>query len=194
MRIVIIGVVVAALAVAGITAGLIQKYLAEQRNGDHAEKSEVVGTTKVLVATRDLPAGTILGPNEFSWRAWPNDKVMPAYIVERPGIAEQIAGQVVRRAVGTEEPLTRNRLFTPGEGSHMAGILRPGMRAVSIDVDPVAGVGGFVSPGDKVDVFVYHVVERRSEKGGRNRRHFGEPALLNINVLAVDQTVDDIGG
>lgn len=194
MRIVIIGVVVAALAVAGITAGLIQRYLSEQRNGEHTEKTEPAGTTKILVAARDLPAGTVLGLNEFVWRPWPNDKVGPSYIVERQGVVDQIRGQVIRRAVGVDEPLTRGRLFTPGEGSHMAGILRPGMRAVSISVDPVAGVAGFVSAGDMVDVFLYHTVERRSEGGKRTRRHYGEPALLNVKVLAVDQNVADLGG
>ncbi len=68
MRIVIISVIVAALAVAGITAGLIQKYLSTQRSTGPAPVAELVGVTKILVASRDLPAGTVIGPNEFAWQ------------------------------------------------------------------------------------------------------------------------------
>ncbi len=118
----------------------------------------------------------------------------PNYIGEGKGVLEEMKGQVIKRAIGVDEPLTRGRLFKPGEGSHMAGILRAGMRAVSIKVDAVAGVAGFVSAGDKVDVFIYHEVEIRKNGGERSRRRYGEPALMNVTVLAVDQTVDDLGG
>lgn len=194
MRIVIISVVVAALAVAGITAGLIQKYLSAQRSVEPAPVAELVGVVKILVASRDLPAGTVIGPNEFAWQDWPLEKMKPNYIGEGKGVLEELKGQVIKRAIGVDEPLTRGRLFKPGEGSHMAGILRAGMRAVSIKVDAVAGVAGFVSAGDKVDVFVYHEVESRKDGGARTRRRYGEPALMNVTVLAVDQTVDDLGG
>jgi pilus assembly protein CpaB len=197
MRIVIIGVVVAALAVAGITAGLIKRYLSGQRNGETAvAEVDTVGVINILVATRDLPAGTIIGENEFAWSKWPEDKTKKDFFGEGEGVLDGLKGKVIRRSIGTGEPLTRGRVFTPGEGSHMAGILRAGMRAVSIEVDAVSGVSGFVSAGDKVDVFLYQIREIRGsgQGGGRERRRYAEPVLMNVQVLAVDQTVSDLGG
>jgi len=195
MRIVIIGVVVAALAVAGITAGLIQNYLAGQRGGEPVvAEVKTAGVIKILVASRDLPAGTVIGANEFAWSDWPEGKAKDGFFGEGDGVLEGLNGKVIRRGIGVGEPLTRGRIFTPGEGSHMAGILRAGMRAISISVDPVAGVSGFVSPGDKVDLFLYHVKETRQNEGARKRDRYAEPVLVNVPVLGVDQTVDDMGG
>lgn len=196
MRIVIIGVIVAALAVAGVTAGLIQQYLSEQKSDDsEIAETKTVGVVKILVAARDVPAGAVIKENQFVWRDWPEKGAKANYFVEGEDVLDELMGKAMRRGVGTGEPLTRSRVFTPGEGSHMAGILRPGMRAISIKVDAVSGVSGFVSPGDKVDLFLYHTKE--ISKGGgnrRDRRRYAEPILIDVPVLGVDQTVDDMEG
>jgi Flp pilus assembly protein CpaB len=88
------------------------------------------------------------------------------------------------------EPVLPGRIVKAGEQGFMAAALAPGMRAVSIAITPVAGVAGFVFPGDHVDVIVTHQIGRKSETEGTSRR-VSETMLKNVRVLALDQKMND---
>ena len=149
----------------------------------------VESAIQVLVAKRDLHVGTILTPEDTEWRAWPEKGLSDAFFVEKKDKKEATLGQVVRAPLTKAEPLTRSSLVRQGERGFLAAILSPGMRAVTVKLSPTSGIGGFVFPGDRVDVLLTHTIEiSRAEK-----YQVAETVFQNVRVLAVDQksTSDD---
>ncbi len=200
MRVVLIVVVLAALVIAGITATLIQKYLSGQSG--EVTVAEQVMLPRVLVATADLPAGTIIASGNFTWADWPEENLNPDYMVEDKkadvdaDVMKTVEGKVLRRGVTKGEPLLATRLFTPGEGSHMAGLLKPGMRAFTLAVNRAEVAAGtvtqFIVPGDIVDLYLNVRRDVRNEAGQTVRHLFGEPIITYARVLAVDASTDDL--
>lgn len=188
---------VAALAVAGLTAYLVKGFL-DQKESELAEarkpvEQEKVDAIEVLVADRDLPAGTILTPDHFRWQAWPDDGVSEQYILhESDTAAEELTGAAVRRGISAGEPITRNRVVKPGEAGFLAGVLSAGMRAATIEVDAESGAAGFILPGDRVDVVMTQEAQQENAAGGVDRKVVSETILRDIRVLAIDQTFNDI--
>jgi len=112
----------------------------------------------------------------LAWQAWPADSVNPAYItggaatvssdlaskaanalqnVARDDAAMQaLSGSLVREPILANEPITQRKLVRGGEGGFMAVKLPAGMRAMSIPVTAESDAGGFVLPGDRVDVLL----------------------------------------
>lgn len=91
-----------------------------------------------------------------------------------------VEGKVSTTSIARGEVLVAERFAEHGRGSTLAALVAPNMRAVTVRVDDVIGVGGFLLPGNKVDV----LAARRD----RNQRATSETILTNIKVLAVDQT------
>jgi pilus assembly protein CpaB len=91
-----------------------------------------------------------------------------------------VEGKVSTTSIARGEILVAERFAAHGRGSTLAALIGPNMRAVTVRVDDVIGVGGFLLPGNKVDV----LAARRD----RNQRATIETILTNIKVLAVDQT------
>ena len=86
-------------------------------------------------------------------------------------------------AIEPNEPVLALKITGAGQRATLSALVRPGMKAVTIRVNDVDGVGGFVMPGDHVDV----VLTRQIEKGSAT----AEIVLQNTRVLAVDQTADE---
>jgi len=140
---------------------------------------------QVLVATKTLAPGTIIGPDAVRYQTWPKDLVDGAYYIKgQQGAAVQ--GTVVRYTITAGQPITQGALIKPGDRGFLAAALAPGMRAVSISVTTQASVAGFVFPGDRVDLLLTQTVP-----GGE-----GEPLkatetiIRNLRVLATDQKTD----
>ena len=188
---------VAALAVAGLTAYLVKNFLDEKEN-ELAEARQPVQETKVsaievLVADRDLPAGTIVNPDHFRWQSWPEDGLHEQYLLrDNEAAADELTGAAVRRAITAGEPITRNRIVKPGEAGFLAGVLSPGMRAATVEVNEETGAAGFILPGDRVDVMMTQEVQQESASGAVDRKVVSETILRDIRVLAIDQTFNDI--
>ena len=91
--------------------------------------------------------------------------------------------RVVLTAIEQNEPLLSLKITGPGQRATLSALVKPGMKAVTIRVNDVEGVGGFVLPGDRVDV----VLTRQIDKGQAST----EIVLQNTRVLAVDQVADE---
>jgi pilus assembly protein CpaB len=201
--------IVAALAVAGVTAYLVKGYLQgkEAEIAENGKKNEVEQTAKVevLVALNDLPAGTIVNPDLFRWQTWPEDGLSPEYVV-RGGSAEKAEGEkaeaaakpedftgwAVRRGLAAGEPVTKKRLLEPGKAGFLAGVLGPGMRAVSIGINAETGAAGFILPGDRVDVVLTQQIRQTDGEDNNRDKVISETVIDDVRVLAVDQTFNDI--
>jgi pilus assembly protein CpaB len=167
-------------------------------------------TAQVLVARRDLKPGTKLKAEDLTWQAWPQESLNPAFIVQSPetrpaGEAQKIAaaasdlaktavgapddkvtalvGSVVREPILASEPIIERKLVRAGTAGVMAVALEPGMRAMAVPLSAESAAGGFILPGDHVDVVQSRQIE------GAARRFVSQTVLKNVRVLAIDQNV-----
>lgn len=143
---------------------------------------------KVLVAQRALPVGTIITADSISYQDWPKELVKDAYYIEGEADMQKLLGTVVRYPITAGQPITQGGLVAPGDRGFLAAALAPGMRAVTIPVSAKTGVGGFVFPGDRVDLVLTQQVT--GNDGGQPLRA-SETILRNMRVLATDQATDN---
>jgi pilus assembly protein CpaB len=200
MNVRVILLVVIALVAALGTVFMTRSWLESQRASvgpQPAGPPVETAKTQVLVAKEDLPAGTLLKPEQMRWQAWPDDSVAESYVVNGSRDLTEFEGAVVRRAIAAGQPITDGQVVKPGERGFLAAVLEPGTRAVSISVNPTTGISGFVFPGDRVDVILTHTIKEEDGKGGggeggdQTLRRASETVLTDIRVIAVDQTTND---
>ncbi len=192
--------IVAALAVAGTTAFLVRNFLQDSVGNGKGKPQEVVKapTVKVLVALNNLPAGTIVNPDLFLWQAWPEEGLAENYIVQGQKDKKKsvkpadLTGWAVRRGITKGQPITKSRLLEPGKAGFLAGVLGPGMRAVSISVSAESGAAGFILPGDRVDVVLTQQIRQTQGENANRDKIISETIIADVRALAVDQTFDDI--
>ena len=104
----------------------------------------------VAVASKSLPVGTLLTPNDVKLVAWPaSSPVTGGY-----STVEEVANRGLIVPVAENEPLTALKVAAPGAGGGLPPTITAGMRAISVKVNEVIGVAGFVVPGTRVDVVV----------------------------------------
>ncbi len=208
MRLVTIIIIVVALAVSGVTAFMIQQFLAAQ-TPKVQEKQEKVPAERVLVAKVDLPAGKLLNEKDhFRWQAWPRKNVQPQFIMRGSGAEKEMISAAVKRGIDAGEPITAARVIKPTDKSFLAAALKPGMRAVSIAISGPRAVAGFVSPGDRVDLILTLTVKSKEiealwfsedvDTDNRERERVfkgrvSEVILRDLRVLAVDQQIRELG-
>ncbi|HEX8447656.1 MAG TPA: Flp pilus assembly protein CpaB [Sphingomonas sp.] len=183
------GLLVGALLMAGVSAFAVKSMLtgAAAPTAQAATiEAQPVGP-EVLVATRALPVGTIIGPDSFRFTAWPKDLIEKAYYLKGQNDVAVLQGTVVRQDITAGQPVTQGSLVRPGDRGFLAAALGPGMRAVTLSVSSQAGVAGFVFPGDRVDVVLTQTVGG----GVGEPLKAAETILRNVRVLATDQRTDN---
>jgi pilus assembly protein CpaB len=99
---------------------------------------------------------------------------------------DALYGAIVKTPILANEPVTNSKIVRGGEGGYMAVVLRPGMRAVAMPVSVNTSAGGFILPGDHVDVIQAHQADTAAD--GAARPYVAQTLLHNIRVLAIDQT------
>lgn len=152
-----------------------------------AAAPEITGPM-ILVATRQLPVGTIIGPDSFRFQPWPKELVEKAYFVKEKTDVNTLVGTVVRYPITAGQPLTQGALVHPDDRGFLAAALGPGMRAVTVKVSQEQGVAGFVFPGDRVDVLLAQTIEVKEGSSYPDDQIFtAETIVRNVRVLATDQ-------
>jgi pilus assembly protein CpaB len=144
---------------------------------------------RVLVAKTVLPVGTMLTADAMRWQLWPGDDAPLDYIVDGRGPPVNLVGALVRTRLVAGEPITSGEVARVGDKSAMSAMLAPGTRAMTINVNPATGVGGFLTPGDRVDVLVSLAVPNKSGPGAPTR--VSQTILTNLRVVGVDQALTD---
>lgn len=170
-------VVVMALGSGGLAAYLSYQFLSRQPVVVERVTPDVV---RAAVAVRDLPIGTILTREDVRLVDWPADAV-PAGLARR---VEDVIGRGIVTPVSANEPFIVAKLADPEAGGGLPIAIPRGMRAVSIKVDEVVGVAGFVVPGTRVDVLV--TLDPREE----GREPSTRVVLQNVRALAAGQSVE----
>jgi len=146
-----------------------------------ATQRPVPGQT-VVVAAAPLRFGMPLSQQNLREVSWPQEAIPAGTFAS---IQQVIAGgkRIVLASIEANEPVLASKITGPGQRATLSAVIGPGMRAVTIRVNDVEGVAGFVLPGDHVDVLLTRQPDKHS---GDN-----DVVLQNVKVLAIDQLADD---
>src|SRR5713101_6449862 len=152
-------------------------------------------TTDVLIANSDIGLGSTVSAQDLRWQTWPAASAGASFIRknERPDAINQLAGSITRAAFSSGEPIREAKLIKAKGSGYMAAILPSGMRAISVEISPENGAGGFILPNDHVDVILTRR-DRVAEKAAGLEIHTANVILSNVRVLAIDQTVEEKNG
>ena len=178
-----------------IGAGGVAAYLAS--GSDKVPPSVPVAqlpTVDVLVAKADIGLGQSLKPDDLQWQTWPAASTSNTFIRrgERPDATTQVAGSIARAPFIAGEPIRDQKLVRADGSGFMAAILPTGMRAISTEISPETGAGGFILPNDRVDV-ILSKREKGNDKNGLDLVS-SEVILANVRVLAIDQAPKEKDG
>jgi pilus assembly protein CpaB len=172
--------------------------------------------TQVLVAKRDLAIGDRLAAGDVAWQAWPSDTVNAAFITNGAadptptkttekaakavgdvagtmigGVTPEkaVEGAIVRDPILAGEPITPRKIVRGGEGGYLSVVLGPGKRAIAVPITSETAAGGFILPGDRVDVIQTREAEAVGEgENSSAKKTKAETIIQNVRVLALDQT------
>lgn len=179
-----------------ICAGGIAAYLASGSDNSAPPPAPVaqLPTVDVLVAKNDIGLGQTVKPEDVQWQTWPAATASSVFIRrnERPEGATQVAGSIARAPFIQGEPIRDQKLVKPEGSGFMAAILPTGMRAISTEISPETGAGGFILPNDRVDVLLTRRLKNPDQ--GSPDIITSEIILANIRVLAIDQAPKEKDG
>ncbi|GGB57352.1 Flp pilus assembly protein CpaB [Roseibium aquae] len=145
------------------------------------QPAPAVEETEVLVAAADIPLGGKLSGSSLAWKAWPND-FLPSGVITReadPDAADVYVGQIAKAPIYKGEPVRSERLIDTDKG-FMAAILPKGKRAIAVSVEAETTAGGFILPGDKVDLILTQELDAGQVTS--------KTIIGNVRVLAIDGT------
>jgi len=177
-----------AMMIAGATVFLARSNMSSPTGTTVAGPD--VKANEILVASRDLPSGTILKEGDLKWQGWSAEIVPEGYALKGKADMADYIGGVVRYGLRLGEPVAANRVVKSSEKGFMAAVLAPGMRAVSVAITPTTGVAGFIFPGDHVDGILSRNVKVGSGETVQQIK-ISETILTDVRVLALDQKSDD---
>lgn len=170
-----------ALAVAlGLGAVLYAQRWLEQRLPRTASAAPVA-TVPVAVARIDVPVGVALAGKQLRTVDWPRAFIPDGAIHS----VEKATGRVPRRPLAPGEPILEAALLPEGSEAGLVAVIEEGKRAVSVKVDAVIGVAGFIKPGSNVDVVA--TLRRIDEK---QKLPYTKVILQDVRVLAIDQKLE----
>jgi pilus assembly protein CpaB len=152
---------------AGIGFGVLAFVLLYQKASEIEKRSTPV---PVLVAVRYIPPGSVIKPD------WVEKQKIPEAFVSPSALADlrSLEGLVSLAPISSGEQILGNKFGKPGE--NLSWALDPGFRAFTLAVDDTTGVGGLLSPGDRVDLLY------KGSAGGKDATTF---LYQNLRVLAV---------
>lgn len=208
MRATFAALIVLALLAAGGAVYFANQFMSETATQAEQEARQSIVQAEVLVAAVDIPPGSGLTRESFTWQPWPQDKIKPSYasVVTGGRDADAAAAQQQkiiadftkarsRRQISAGEAITATNTFLPGKGGTMPSMLEPGMRAVTLPVNPQSAAAGFILPGDRVDVLLNYEIgpwlpQDESIELGADvgvMRRVVDTVLENVKVIALDQ-------
>ena len=172
-------ILTAALVTGGLAAYLAYTVLRQPDDAADA-RAATVEVVDVAVAARDMDAGTVLKPEDVRLVEWPAG-ALPAEFSRSPS---EVVGRGLLTSVKTSEPLLSSKLARKEAGGGLPILIPEGLRAMSVKVNDVVGVAGFVLPGTRVDVLVT-LDQTAGEREPKTR-----VLLQNVSVASAGQTTE----
>jgi pilus assembly protein CpaB len=170
--------------------GLLAVFVAESWLNSQAElrmksleaNKKPVSTSTIVVAAKPLRFGNELNASLLREAEWPQAS-LPAGSFAKIADVLSAGKRVALTAIEPNEPVLSSKITGPGQRATLSAMLRDGLKAVTVRVNDVDGVGGFVLPGDHVDVALTRQVDKTNAST--------EIILQNTRVLAIDQIADE---
>jgi pilus assembly protein CpaB len=172
--VVLVAVVLASLASLGV-------YRAVQRI---PTREVEIATAHAVVAARPLTMGTLLTKDDVKIVGWPARTPLAGGFTS----VDQVTNRGVMTAVAENEPLTDGKLAPAGSGGGLPPSIPQGMRAISVKVNEVIGVAGFVAPGTNVDVVV---TIRAGSEGSMSRVVVSNVQVVTVGTRSDQQNAKD---
>ncbi|RQW82978.1 MAG: Flp pilus assembly protein CpaB [Geobacter sp.] len=176
----VIVVTVLAIVFAVVAAGLMYNYLQKQ------DQTKAGAYQTIVVAAMQIPIGSKITDTMVKTAPWPKESVPPGSATDPKVLAT--AGRISIRDIPAGEPITEDKLV-PASGAAGSGfmtyVVPPGHRAVTVAVNEVAGVAGFITPGNKVDVVL------TTPLPGSPNETISKIVLQNVPVLATGQIAQE---
>jgi pilus assembly protein CpaB len=175
-------VLIVAIVMGGMAAFLARNWItAQARNAPPP-----AGT--IVVAAASLTFGTTLSRENIKEIAWPTGRLPDGAFATKEELLKD-GRRAVLGPVAREEPILKTKVTGPDQRASLSALLEEGKRAVTVRVDDVRGVAGFVLPGDRVDVVLIRAVPRPNNSGPAEQ--ISDVLLQHVKVLAVDQIVNE---
>jgi pilus assembly protein CpaB len=173
-------VLLLAVVMGGIAAFMARNWIAA-----HATVSpQPTGT--IVVAAGPMTFGTTLTRENLREISWPAGRLPDGAFATKEELLKDgrraLLGPVTR-----EEPILKTKITGPDQRASLSALLEEGKRAVTVRVDDVRGVAGFVLPGDRVDVVLIRAINRPNGSAD----NISDVLLQHVKVLAVDQLVNE---
>jgi pilus assembly protein CpaB len=173
--------VVIGLFLAVVVAILLSAYV--YRAFQQASAVRPFKMQQVVVAVTPLPLGTRLDATNVRTISWPGDNPVPGMLTT----VESAEGRAVLTPVVANEMILESKLAPKEAGAGLPATIPEGMRAISVAVNEVIGVAGFVTPGTSVDVLVTGQIPGATQSGAQ---YVTRTILENIRVLAAGQKIE----
>lgn len=181
--------IVVALVFGVLAVFVAQSWLNSQSNArlKNVPAPVVVKTRTIVVASAPLRFGVEINPANLREMAWPDSAIPDGAFASIEALLA--AGKrMVLTAIAENEPILASKITGPGQRATLSAVLTPGMKAVTVRVNDIDGVAGFVLPGDRVDILLTRSIG--GERGG-TANSSSDVVLQNVRVLAIDQIADD---
>ena len=169
-----------------IGMGGVAVYLAQQWLAAHGAPPVQHGT--VVVAAAPLGFGKALTSENVTEIPWASGKMPEGAFATRDELFKD-GRRAALAPLQRNELILKSKVTGPGQRGSLSSLLDEGKRAVTVRVDDVRGVGGFVLPGDRVDVVLI-----RSVPGTSGTENVSDVVLQHVKVLAVDQHANERQG
>jgi len=165
-----------ALISGGVAAAVALRYIQQQSTPLMAKEP---AKAQVVVAARTLPLGALVGERDVKTLEWTGGAV-PAGFLSNPA---EVVGRGLLVPIQENEPILVSKLAAQGAGGGLPVIIDEGMRAITIAVDQVVGVAGFVLPSTRVDVLL-------TLQANENLKEPATKVLMqNVRTLAAGQSI-----
>src|SRR5258708_36013975 len=167
-----------AISMGGSAAYLTHSWLKDQTSG----AVQPAGT--IVVAAESLAYGTTINPDNVVEIPWFSNALPEGAFAIKDDLLNS-GRRVVLSPLKRGEAVLRSKITGPGQRASLASFLDEGKRAVTVSVDDVRGVAGFVLPGDFVDIVII------ADDGSPKRQSYSDILLEHVKVLAIDQVASE---
>lgn len=178
---------IAGVVLAIVAVGLLALYVRGLRTGGTTPAAASdVGI--VVVAANDLSFGTAIKRDYLKTVQWPQQSIPEGafHSIDEVFAGSEGKDRIVLRPIGRDEPVLKSKVSGFDAKATLSYEVAPGMRAVSVRVNDVSGVAGFLLPGDRVDV----ILTRKLPGGNPENDLVSDVILQDIMVLGTDQLSD----
>lgn len=177
--------ILALVAVFGVREFLVQQRASIANN----QPQDRTSISTIVVAAQPMRFGKVIEPQSLKTLEWPAEHIPEGAFVKVEDLLDaEGKPRYVMSSFEENEPIIASKITGAGQRATLSAVLSEGMKAVSIRVNDVLGVAGFVLPGDRVDIMLTHNRVTSTQRRGQVQT---DVLLQGVRVLAVDQSADD---